>query len=101
MSFEKKLKTYKNPDLSITKYNLAAWAIPENRRHGFHNLYRLPRYSFSVRAPEILDLEHDISVGMGFRSDVKEMTQSQSFSAMVDIREPVSKRSCLPWILRV
>ena len=28
MSFEKKLKTYKNPDLSITKYNLAAWAIP-------------------------------------------------------------------------
>ena len=86
MSLEKKFKTYKNPDLSITKYNLAAWAIPENRRHGFHNLYRLPRYSFSVRAPEILDLERDISVGMGFRSDVKEMTQSQSFSAMVVLK---------------
>lgn len=39
-----------------------------------------------MRAPEILDLEHDISVGMGFRSDVKEMTQSQSFSAMVVLK---------------
>ena len=86
MSLEKKFKTYKNPDLSITKYNLAAWAVPENRRHGFHNLYRLPRYSFSVRASEILDLERDISVGMGSRSDVREMTQSQSFSAMVVLK---------------
>ncbi len=86
MTNYEKLKIYSNPDLVVTEDNKVAWSTPETRRHGFHNLYRLPRYSFSVRAPTVLKLERDIDVNINFIPDVQEMTQAESFSGMVALK---------------
>ena len=80
-----KLHTYLNPDLLVTRDNRPRWNQPETRRHGFHNFYRLPRYTLSVRSAEVLDIETNINENIGSRSDVLNITKNEFLSGMAVI----------------
>jgi CubicO group peptidase (beta-lactamase class C family) len=82
----KAIATFPNPDLHITQDNKARWNQPKTRRHGFHNLYRIPRYSVSFRAAKVLHLETNINASIGMRPDVKKMTETNHFSGMVVLK---------------
>ena len=81
-----KLHTYLNPDLLVTRDNRPRWNQPETRRHGFHNFYRIPRYTMSVRSAEVFDIETNINENIGSRDDVKKMINNEFFSGMAVIR---------------
>jgi len=82
----RKPHTYPNPDLLVTRDNRPRWNQPESRRHGFHNFYRLPRYTMSVRSAEVLDIKTNINENIGSRSDVLNMTKNEFFSGMAVIK---------------
>ena len=86
MDQEKPVFTYPNPDLNVTHDNKARWNQPNTRRHGYHNLYRIPRYSVSFRAANVLHLETNIEASIGMRPDVKKMTETIHFSGMVVLK---------------
>ena len=77
---------YLNPDLLVTRDNRPRWNQPETRRHGFHNFYRIPRYTMSVRSAEVFDIETNINEIIGSRDDVKKMINNEFFSGMAVIR---------------
>ena len=77
---------YLNPDLLVTRDNRPRWNQPETRRHGFHNFYRIPRYTMSVRSAEVFDIETNINENIGSRDDVKKMINNEFFSGMAVIR---------------
>lgn len=82
----KQIISYPNPDLNVTHDNKARWHQPQTRRHGFHNLYRIPRYSVSFRAAEILQLDTNIDASIGSRPDVKKLIETEHFSGMVVLK---------------
>ena len=82
----KPIISYPNPDLNVTRDNKARWNQPKTRRHGYHNLYRIPRYSVSFRAPEILHLETNINTSIGTRPDVKKLIETEHFSGMAVLK---------------
>jgi len=47
---------YANQDLVAQSDEMEGWNTPLNRRASFHNLHRIIRYGFSVRAPDVLKL---------------------------------------------
>lgn len=75
-----------NPDLTVVADNKPRWNTPDHRRAGFHNLYRNVRYGMSLRADHVLTLEECIDRRIGDRADVRRLTGSQIFSAMVVLR---------------
>ena len=75
----KQIISYPNPDLNVTHDNKARWNQPQTRRHGYHNLYRIPRYSVSFRAAEILHLDTNIDASIGSRPDVKKLIETRTF----------------------
>ncbi len=86
MNNRKRISTYPNPDLIVTHNNRPRWNQQETRRHGFHNFYRLPRYTLSFRAAQILQLETNIDASIGARTSVQKMINNEFFSGMAVIR---------------
>lgn len=84
------LKTIRNPDLApdpaAVDDTLPNWNLPANRRWGFHNLHRVARYGLTIRAPAVLPLIRDIDRRIGDLPDVRRLTGSTMFSAMVVVR---------------
>ena len=50
------MPVHANQDLVAQPGEMEGWNSPQNRRASFHNLHRIVRYGFSVRAPEVLKL---------------------------------------------
>jgi CubicO group peptidase (beta-lactamase class C family) len=80
--------TVANPDLTVSAGNQPTWNQPDNRRHGFHNLYRLTRYWLSLRAARIQPLYRHIDPRIVEMPEVRRLTALPQFSAMVILRGP-------------
>ncbi|MER9949493.1 serine hydrolase [Mesorhizobium sp. M0047] len=75
-----------NPDLAVTDHNKPRWNLPDHRRHGFHNLHTIVRYSLSFRAASVLPLVKEIDWTIGERADVARFLAMPHFSAFVVVR---------------
>ena len=74
--------TIRNPDLVVDEENRANWNRPENRRHGFHNLYLLQRFGLSIRSGDVMPLARTIDRRIGDLPEVRRLTGTTMFSAM-------------------
>lgn len=75
-----------NPALETVDDHKAFWNSPDYRRWGFHNLHRNARYAMSLRADCVLDLEKRLDRRIGDMDEVRRLTGSNIFSAMVVLR---------------
>ncbi len=75
-----------NPALETVRDHKALWNSPEFRRWGFHNLHLNVRYGMSLRADSVLTLEKRIDRRIGDMDEVRRLTGSGIFSAMVVVR---------------
>ena len=75
-----------NPDLVVGPDLREAWVTAGHRRWGFHNLYRLARYGITLRSRGVLALKHRIDRRIGDMPEVRRLTGTTFFSAMVVLR---------------
>jgi len=78
--------TIRNPDLVVAEDNKANWNLPDQRRWGFHNIHKITRYSLGLRAPQVMPLKKDIDLRIGNMPEVRRLTGTTLFSAMVVLR---------------
>lgn len=78
-----------NPDLVVGPDGREAWNTAWRRRWGFHNLHRIARYGLHLRSPRVLGLERRIDRRIGDLPEVRRLTGSGFFSAMVVLRGEV------------
>jgi CubicO group peptidase (beta-lactamase class C family) len=71
-----------NPDLVVGPDGWTRWNSAPHRRHGFHNLHRVARYTHSFRAGRVLDLPLSADLSIAGREDVRRLTALPWFSAM-------------------
>jgi CubicO group peptidase (beta-lactamase class C family) len=76
------LSTQPNPDLAVGADRRPCWNSAPNRRHGFHNLHLLMRYTQGYRAGRVLDLRLSADLALAAREDVRRHTSTPWFSAM-------------------
>lgn len=76
-------RSHPNPDLLVGETRQPRWNSAPHRRHGFHNLHRLTRYSQSYRAAAVLDLRLSAELSIPQRQDVRHLTSLPWFSGMV------------------
>jgi CubicO group peptidase (beta-lactamase class C family) len=76
-----------NPDLEVTKDDKPRWNSANWRRRGFHNLHQTARYAISLRAASVLTLGKCIDRRIGDMPEVRRLTSTAMFSAMVVARE--------------
>jgi len=75
-----------NPALETVGDHKALWNSPDFRRWGFHNLHHNVRYGMSLRADSVLTLEKRIDRRIGDLDEVRRLTGSSIFSALVVLR---------------
>jgi CubicO group peptidase (beta-lactamase class C family) len=75
-----------NPTLKTVGDHKTLWNSPDYRRWGFHNLYRNARYAISLRSDCVLDLEKRFDRRISDMAEVRRLTGSNIFSAMVVLR---------------
>ena len=80
------MPVYPNQDLVAQPGEMESWNLPVNRRASFHDLHRIIRYGFSVRAPDVLKLTSCIDARIAELGSVQQMCSSNFFSAMVVLR---------------
>lgn len=76
-----------NPDLVVGEGNKTRWEQPDRRRYGWHNLYRLARYSTSYRAGRVMTLRKRMDLRIADMEAVGRLTSLPWFSAMAVIRD--------------
>ena len=81
--FEPTSLSIPNPDLVVVEDDKPNWNLPDNRRIAFHNFERIMRYSIGIRAPRILPLTKRIDRRIGDMPEVRRITGTTYFSAMV------------------
>ena len=72
-----------NPDLVVVEDDKPNWNLPDNRRIAFHNFEQIMRYSIGIRAPRVLPLTKRIDRRIGDMPEVRRITGTTYFSAMV------------------
>tara|TARA_Y100001934_G_scaffold275291_1_gene369384 strand:- start:770 stop:1966 length:1197 start_codon:yes stop_codon:yes gene_type:complete len=78
--------TIPNPDLVVVEDDKPNWNLPENRRCAFHHFEKIMRYSIGIRAPLVLPLTRRIDRRIGDMPEVRRLTGTTFFSAMVVVR---------------
>jgi len=81
--FEPTSLSIPNPDLVVVEDDKPNWNLPDNRRIAFHNFERIMRYSIGIRAPRVLPLTKRIDRRIGDMPEVRRITGTTYFSAMV------------------
>ena len=81
-----KLQFELNPALETVGDHKALWNSPDFRRWGFHNLHNNARYSLNLRSDYVLALEKRFDRRIGDMDEVRRLTGSNIFSAMVVVR---------------
>jgi CubicO group peptidase (beta-lactamase class C family) len=76
------LRTHPNPDLVVGPERHTRWNSAPHRRHGFHHLHQIARYTRSFRAASVLELRLGADLAIPVRDDVRRLTASPWFSAM-------------------
>ena len=87
IQFEPTTLTIPNPDLVVVKDDKPNWNLPDNRRRSFHNFQTTMRYSIGIRAPRVLPLTKRIDRRIGDMPEVRRITGTTYFSAMVVARD--------------
>ena len=80
------MPVHANHDLVAQPGEMEGWNSPQNRRASFHNLHRIVRYGFSVRAPEVLKLTSSTDTRIVQLDSVQKLCNASTFSAMVVLR---------------
>jgi CubicO group peptidase (beta-lactamase class C family) len=75
-----------NPDLVVLEGNMSYWTHADHRRHGWHNLSRIGRYGISLRSARVMTLTKSMDLRIAELEDVRHLTSSPWFSAMVVLR---------------
>ena len=83
---ESSVLTIPNPDLVVIEDDKPNWNLPDNRRHAVHNFEKIMRYSMGIRAPRVLPLSKRIDRRIGDMHEVRRLTGTNYFSAMVVAR---------------
>jgi len=78
--------TTPNQDLVVIEDDKPNWNLPENRRYAFHNFEKIMRWSIGIRAPRVLPLTRRIDRRIGDMAEVRRLTGTTFFSAMVVVR---------------
>ena len=79
----KKIISEKNPELVTRKDNKAQWNLPNKRRLGFRNLYKINRYGIYLRSDFVLKLKKKINKRIGKLSSVKKVTKNKAFCSLI------------------
>jgi CubicO group peptidase (beta-lactamase class C family) len=79
------LRTHPNPDLAVGIDHQPHWNSAPHRRHGFHHLPQIARYTMTFRAAQVLDLRLNADLSIPAREDVRRLTTLPWFSAMAVI----------------
>jgi len=80
------MRTFPNPDITVTDDLKPRWNSPDFRRRGFHNLHTATKHAISLRAANVLALEKCIDRHIGDREDVRRLTNTSMFSAMAVVQ---------------
>ena len=83
---ETELSFRPNPALATVGDHKACWNSPDFRRWGFHNLHLNTRYGLRLSADRVLDLEKRLDRRISDMEEVRRLTGSGIFSAMVVVR---------------
>lgn len=75
-----------NPALETVGDHKALWNSPDFRRWGFHNLHNIARYCLNLRSDRVLVLEKCFDRRIGDMDELRRLTGSSIFSAMVVVR---------------
>src|SRR6185437_1227797 len=78
--------THANPDLEILAGNKSRCTHADHRRRGFHNLYRLARYSIGLRAARVMPLEKRVDLRIARDEGVSRLLALPWFSAVLVVR---------------
>jgi CubicO group peptidase (beta-lactamase class C family) len=81
------LRTAPNSDLDIIEGNKCRWSHADRRRHGWHNLHNIVRYSSSYRAAHTLRLQKRMDIGIAEDEALRHITSLPWFSAIVILHE--------------
>ena len=76
-----------NSDLVVVEDDKPNWNLPDNRRGAFHNFQQIMRYSIGIRAPQVLPLTKKIDRRIGDMPEVRRITATTYFSAMVVVQD--------------
>jgi hypothetical protein len=76
-----------NPDLEVKEGNKSRWACADYRRHSFHHLHEITRYSMSFRSRQVLPLSKRCELSIAAMDGVRYLASLPWFSAMVIIRD--------------
>jgi CubicO group peptidase (beta-lactamase class C family) len=86
-----------NPELLVGEGDRPGWNQPDRRRHGFHHMPGVFRYSIGIRAPEVLRLRKAVDRRIGDLPSVRRLTGTTHFSAMVAARDgAILFEACAP-----
>lgn len=66
--------TIPNPDLEVLAGNRSRWTCAGHRRHGFHHLHRIARYSIGLRAARVMPLENAADLGIANLPAMRDLT---------------------------
>lgn len=80
------LTLHLNPDLAVYRDGRPRWDTPDHRRHGFHNLHRLCRYTTSFRAGRVMALETAADLRIAELDGVRRFVALPGFSALLVVR---------------
>jgi CubicO group peptidase (beta-lactamase class C family) len=80
------INTIPNPDLEVVEGNMSRWSHADHRRHGWHNLHTIARYSSSFRAARVMPLYKRMDLRIAESEAVRHHTSTPWFSALVIIR---------------
>ncbi len=76
----------RTPELVVGESGRPGWNQPDRRRHAFHHMHEVFRYSLGIRAPEVLRLTKAVDRRIGDLPSVRKLTGTAYFSGMVAVR---------------
>lgn len=74
------------PELVVGESGRPGWNQPDLRRHAFHHMPEVFRYTLGIRAPEALRLTKAVDRRIGDLPSVRRLTGTAYFSGMVAVR---------------
>ena len=81
------IKLIDNWDLAVGEAHRENWNVAVRRRAYFHRLHEVVRYGFSVRAPKVWQLRHDIDRRIGGLGSVQDLVMRNEFSGMAVVHD--------------
>jgi CubicO group peptidase (beta-lactamase class C family) len=81
------MTTERNPDLLVGEGHRPGWNQPDRRRHAFHHMHAVFRYSLGIRASAVLRLRKGVDRRIGDLEPVRRLTSTPYFSGLIAAHE--------------